>query len=113
MHPDQHLVILWNRFLHLLELKNIGRTVSRTTTAFTSFLPTHRVIVEYDLTSWTRRDPPLGSGTRTQHTSSPASVKGTGEADQSGHVVRPFEGGRVRDVALADAAPQLCHRLEA
>ncbi|HEY5000996.1 MAG TPA: hypothetical protein VII15_04075, partial [Candidatus Cryosericum sp.] len=29
MHPDQHLVILWNRFLYLLEFKNIGRTVSR------------------------------------------------------------------------------------
>jgi len=29
MHLDQHLVILWNRFLDLLEFKNIGRTVSR------------------------------------------------------------------------------------
>src|SRR5450756_562780 len=29
-----------------------------------------RVIVEYVVTSWTHRDPPLGSGTRTQHTSS-------------------------------------------
>ena len=29
MHLDQHLVILWNRFLDLSEYKNIGRTVSR------------------------------------------------------------------------------------
>src|SRR5450759_3674167 len=29
-----------------------------------------RVIVEYVVTSWTRREPPAGSGTRTQHTSS-------------------------------------------
>ena len=30
MHLDEHLVILWNRFLDLLELKEIGWTVSRT-----------------------------------------------------------------------------------
>ena len=29
-----------------------------------------RVIVEYVVTSWTRREPPVESGTRTQHTSS-------------------------------------------
>jgi hypothetical protein len=38
-----------------------------------------------------------------------ASVERAGEADQGGHVVRPFEGGRVRDIALADAALELCH----
>jgi hypothetical protein len=41
------------------------------------------------------------------------SVERVGEADQGRHVVRPFEGGRVRDVTLADAALELCHRLEA
>jgi len=56
---------------------------------------------------------PRRSARRLPGVASPASVERAGEADQCGHVVRPFEGGRVRDVALADAALELCHRLEA
>ena len=39
MHLDQHLVILWNGFLYLLEFKNIGRTVSRAYDCFHELPP--------------------------------------------------------------------------
>jgi hypothetical protein len=39
MHLDQHLVMFWNRFLYLLELKNIGRTVSGAHNCFHELAP--------------------------------------------------------------------------
>jgi len=47
-----------------------------------------RVIVEYDLTSWTRREPPLGSGTRTTHQLGLANIQGCDALDDLLFVLR-------------------------
>ena len=50
-----------------------------------------RVIVEYVVTSWTRREPPLESGTRTQHTSPAlADIQGCDPRDDLLLVLRLF-----------------------
>ena len=63
---------------------------------------------------WSISTPPNPRAVEPQRGSGLAgSAERAGEADQGGHVVRPFEGGRIGDIALADAAPELRHRLEA
>jgi hypothetical protein len=53
-----------------------------------------RVIVEYDVTSWTRRDPPWGSGTRTQHISSALpNIQGRDPGNDLLLIVRLFQHG--------------------